>query len=84
MIFAGLCATCRYHRWIVSGRGSRFLFCDLSRSDPAFAKYPPLPVLGCPGFEPAPDGNVVDGGAPSGRAAGDAPGAPPADEEDAG
>lgn len=65
MIFAGLCATCRYHRWITSGRGSRFLFCDRSRDDPAFAKYPPLPVFGCPGFEAAPQGAAPGGSASS-------------------
>jgi len=46
-MFTGLCASCRHHRWIVSGRGSRFLFCDWSKTDPAWPKYPPLPVFEC-------------------------------------
>jgi len=36
-------------REIVSGKGSRFLFCELSRVDDRFAKYPGQPVLECPG-----------------------------------
>lgn len=64
MIFVGLCESCAWHRWITSGRGSRFLFCDRSRVDPAFAKYPPLPVLACPGFERGTGAGGPGGGAP--------------------
>jgi hypothetical protein len=46
----GLCKVCRHHAWIRSGRGSLFLRCNLSFSDPRFPKYPPLPVLVCDGF----------------------------------
>ena len=46
-MFTGLCSSCRHHRWIVSGRGSRFLFCEWSKQDPAWPKYPPLPVFEC-------------------------------------
>jgi hypothetical protein len=47
---AGLCAACVHHRVIRSRRGSSFLLCALSRTDPRFARYPPLPVLACDGF----------------------------------
>jgi len=45
----GLCATCRHAHVITSARGSQFLLCRLSVSDPLFAKYPRLPVLRCGG-----------------------------------
>jgi len=48
----GLCADCRHARVIESAKGSRFLLCQLSQSDPAFPKYPRLPVLRCPGYAP--------------------------------
>jgi len=48
---AGLCAGCRHGRRVVSGRGSRFWLCDLAARDVAFARYPRLPVLRCPGYE---------------------------------
>jgi hypothetical protein len=50
----GLCETCRHHRIIRSGKGSRFFLCALSREDPAFPRYPRLPVLQCRGHEPGP------------------------------
>jgi hypothetical protein len=31
-------------------RGSVFLMCLLSKTDPRFPKYPPLPVLSCEGY----------------------------------
>lgn len=46
-----LCARCRHVETITSARGSTFLRCGLQRSDPRFPKYPPQPVLSCPGFE---------------------------------
>ncbi|HUF46438.1 MAG TPA: hypothetical protein VMM93_01420 [Vicinamibacterales bacterium] len=52
---AGLCATCRYARVIVSDRGSLFSFCERSRIDPAFARYPVLPVRVCAGYDATPD-----------------------------
>jgi hypothetical protein len=33
-------------------RGSRFSLCRRSVDDPAYPRYPPVPVLACPGFEP--------------------------------
>jgi len=50
----GLCAECRNARRIRSDRGSVFLLCELSASDPRFAKYPRLPVLQCAGYAPLP------------------------------
>jgi hypothetical protein len=46
-----LCLACRWHRTIVSGKGSQFLLCELSLRDERFAKYPRQPMLRCPGFE---------------------------------
>lgn len=46
----GLCDRCRHSEVIVSDRGSRFIRCALSAADPAFAKYPRLPVISCRGF----------------------------------
>lgn len=50
MIQAGLCATCIHARVITSDRGSRFTMCLLSKDDPRYPKYPPLPVLRCEGY----------------------------------
>jgi hypothetical protein len=51
----GLCAACRHLEVVTSAKGSRFVFCGLSRTDPRFRKYPPLPVRACDGYaaEPA-------------------------------
>jgi hypothetical protein len=45
----GLCSHCRHARVVESSKGSTFLFCELSKTDPRFAKYPRLPVLSCSG-----------------------------------
>jgi hypothetical protein len=37
-------------REIITSRGSRFLLCELSRTDPAYPKYPPQPVVRCAGY----------------------------------
>jgi hypothetical protein len=50
---AGLCASCRHAREVVSGKGSRFVLCELSRTDRRFPRYPQLPVLACIGYERA-------------------------------
>jgi hypothetical protein len=44
-----LCETCHNLREIITPKGSRFLLCQLSKSDPAYPKYPPQPVLRCDG-----------------------------------
>jgi hypothetical protein len=49
---AGLCARCAQARVQRSARGSAFWRCLRADRDPAFQRYPPLPVLRCPGFEP--------------------------------
>jgi hypothetical protein len=51
---AGLCNLCVHQRVVRTGRGSVFSLCERSRSDPAFPKYPRLPVTACAGFEPRP------------------------------
>jgi hypothetical protein len=48
---AGLCAACVHSRRIESARGSAFILCNLSQTDPRFPKYPRLPVLSCEGYE---------------------------------
>jgi hypothetical protein len=50
----GLCATCCYKREVVSGKGSRFLYCLRAETDAHYRKYPPLPVLRCAGYEGSP------------------------------
>jgi hypothetical protein len=50
-IASGLCAACRYARPVISARGSTFLLCRRSESDPHFPRYPRLPVVACAGFE---------------------------------
>lgn len=47
---AGLCGSCMYAEIVLSGRGSVFILCGLSKSDPRFAKYPRLPVVRCAGY----------------------------------
>ena len=54
MTSASLCERCRWLREVISGKGSRFLLCELARTDARFAKYPPQPVGSCPGFEASP------------------------------
>ena len=48
---AGLCDACAHQQIVRTGRGSEFSLCRRSRTDPAYAKYPRVPVLRCPGFE---------------------------------
>ena len=47
----GLCLQCRQRRIVVSRAGSRFYLCERARTDPAYPKYPRLPVLQCAGYE---------------------------------
>ena len=56
-----LCETCASMREVVTPRGSRFLLCQLSQTDPAYPKYPPQPVTRCAGYLPK-DGPTVDSG----------------------
>lgn len=48
---AGLCADCRYLQ-LLRSKTSLFVRCGLSDHHPDFNRYPPLPVLICPGFAP--------------------------------
>jgi GrpB-like predicted nucleotidyltransferase (UPF0157 family) len=49
LVAAGLCSDCLYARRLESARGSVFILCNLSLTDPGFPKYPRLPVLSCGG-----------------------------------
>jgi hypothetical protein len=53
---AGLCGRCVHASRIVSSRGSVFYLCGLSAVDPAYPKYPRLPVIRCDGFRDRSDG----------------------------
>jgi hypothetical protein len=46
----GLCGGCVHARIVETARESRFVLCELSRTDPRFPRYPNLPVLDCDGF----------------------------------
>ena len=46
-----LCETCASMREVVTPR-SRFLLCELSKTNTAFPKYPPQPVVQCKGYQP--------------------------------
>jgi hypothetical protein len=48
----GLCDHCRHQRIVPNTRGSVFSRCERSKTDPRYPKYPRVPVLECPGFEP--------------------------------
>lgn len=50
---AGLCGQCAWSRRVPAAV-STFIMCTRALTDAAFAKYPPLPVCACRGFEPAP------------------------------
>lgn len=57
---AGLCADCRHARRVASRRGSVFLLCGRAADDARFNRYPPLPVLRCPGHESGPPDGAAD------------------------
>lgn len=48
-----ICYTCASMREVVTPKGSRFLLCQLSQTDPVFSKYPPQPVVRCDGYRPS-------------------------------
>jgi hypothetical protein len=37
-------------REVITPKGSRFLLCRWSKTDPAYPKYPPQPVIRCDGY----------------------------------
>jgi hypothetical protein len=45
-----LCETCALMREVVTPKRSRFLLCQLSKTDLAYPKYPPQPVVRCDGY----------------------------------
>ncbi|HEY2283587.1 MAG TPA: hypothetical protein VGH60_08575 [Solirubrobacteraceae bacterium] len=47
---AGLCDTCEHQVEVPNTRGSVFSLCARSRTDPAYPRYPRLPVLECDGY----------------------------------
>ena len=50
----GLCDSCAHQKLIRNSRGSTFSMCLCHRSEPErFPKYPRLPVIACPGYEPS-------------------------------
>lgn len=51
MVSAGLCDRCRHQRVVRNTRGSRFSLCRRSADDPAYPRYPRIPVSACPGYE---------------------------------
>jgi len=59
----GLCATCAFARVIENRSGSRFWLCQRSHTDPAFPRYPLLPVLACSGFGARPEAPSSPGAA---------------------
>jgi hypothetical protein len=48
----GLCSDCQHCR-IVKSERSTFYMCRLSLTSPEYRKYPRLPVLRCPGYQPS-------------------------------
>jgi hypothetical protein len=60
MTNAGLCADCFHMRRVESDRRSIFIFCERSKTDRNFPKYPRLPVSECPGYEAACDRDRSD------------------------
>ena len=45
-----LCESCCWVREVTTPKGSRFLLCQLSKTNPAYPKYPPQPVVRCEGY----------------------------------
>lgn len=48
---AGLCGPCAWSRRVMAA-ASTFTMCTRGLTDPAYAKYPVLPVMACRGYEP--------------------------------
>jgi hypothetical protein len=60
---AGLCDSCLHQRVVRNTRGSTFSLCERSRTDPAFPRYPRLPVVRCAGHERRPATSSAEPGA---------------------
>jgi hypothetical protein len=52
---AGLCRACLHVRLVRTSRESTFYLCRRSEKDPAYARYPRLPMILCAGFEQNPE-----------------------------
>ena len=48
----GLCESCGHARALTSSSGATFYQCLRSETEPNYPKWPRLPVLACPGYEP--------------------------------
>jgi len=46
-----LCEWCASMREVITPKGSRFLLCQLSISNPDYPKYPPQPIVTCDGYQ---------------------------------
>jgi len=46
-----LCETCASMREVTTPKGSCFLLSELSKTNPAYPKYPPQPVVQCQGYQ---------------------------------
>jgi hypothetical protein len=53
---AGLCDSCVHQRVVRNTRGSSFSLCQRSKTQPEYPRYPRVPVLACPGYEPRGEG----------------------------
>ena len=50
---AGLCESCAHVQIVRSSKRSSFVLCRLSEVNPAFRRYPTLPVIACAGYSSA-------------------------------
>jgi len=55
----GLCETCTHVQIVRSSKGSSFVLCRLSEVNPAFRRYPALPVITCRGYERGGEGPAL-------------------------
>jgi hypothetical protein len=57
----GLCDSCLHQKLVPNTRGSVFSLCLRSREDPAYPRYPRVPVLACAGHQPRPASGPAEG-----------------------
>jgi hypothetical protein len=62
---AGLCATCVHLSLLASPR-SVFVRCGLAATDPAFPRYPALPVVRCAGYRQLAEAAAAEAAGPRG------------------
>ena len=46
-----LCESCVSMGEVITPKGSRFLLCQLSITNPDYPKYPPQPMVRCDGYQ---------------------------------